>query len=126
MDSSKYTSFSKSQIRRLLKTHGSMLAFSRRGVNDFKEPTDTVETIEVIGLLHQSKGFISRISTEGSQTRTDPITQILVSYEDATKLKTDDCINIGGLSYRITGFNSFGSSGVASDISLEVYDDWAN
>lgn len=126
MDSFKYKSFSKSQIRRLLKTHGSMLTFSRRGVNDFKEPTDTVETIEVIGLLHQSQGFISRVSTEGSQTRTEPITQILVSHEDATKLKTDDCINIGNLSYKIIGFNSFGSSGVASDISLEVYDGWTN
>ena len=127
MDSRKYRAFLKAQIKRLLKTHGSMLTFTRKGVNEFREPSDElVETIEVLGLLHQTQGFISKTSTEGSQIRTEPTSMILVSGKDAARLKTGDFITLGKLSYRITGFNSLDDSEVYSDISLEVYDGWTD
>lgn len=127
MDSRKYRAFLKAQIKRLLKTHGSMLTFTRKGVNEFREPSDeVVETIEVLGLLHQTQGFISKTSTEGSQIRTEPVSMILVSSTDAARLKTGDSITIDKLSYKITGFSSLNHSEEYSDVSLEVYDGWVD
>ena len=127
MDSPKYKAFLKSRLERLLKTHGRVYAFSRKGVNEFREPSDAVEqTIEVLGFLHQTQGYISKTATEGSQIRTEPVTVILMSNESAALLKTGDCLSIGKFKYKVTGFNTLNESETYSDVSLEVYDGWTD
>lgn len=121
------TKFEAYKLRRELKRSGVSFEFKRPKLNDFKEPTDDLESIgQVVGLYHEQNFHVS-ITTGNSQSnttqaRTKKMPMILCMYEDVEplKLQVGDQVKIGSHTCRVVDIANMQEWGIIADISLEV------
>lgn len=112
--------FQKSKVRRLIVAQGQEFLFSRPGKNEFGEPTGTAETVSIKGVYHESIGYVTRTSSEGSRVRSKPSPMVLALWDDGSKVKLNDSLSLQGKKYKVIDVKDIGESKVAVDISLEV------
>lgn len=116
--------FGRELISRNIKTHGQTFTFLRDGKNRYGEPTGTkTEVTSVQGLFHQSRGFITKDTSDGTTSRTKPQPQILcLSGDDVKLIQQGDTLEYSGQLYTVTGVDDVNNLGIACDISLEMFD----
>ena len=112
--------FQRNKVKRLIISQGQEFSFNRPGKNEFGEPTGTAETVKIKGVYHESIGYVTRTSSEGSRVRSKPSPMILALWDDGSKVKLNDSLLLQGKEYKVVGVKDVGESKVVADISLEV------
>ena len=110
-------------VRRNILTHGTEFTFVHTSLNTFNEPTEGQTEIKVQGLFHQTRGYITRDTTDGTVSRTRPQPQVLTLVDDTSRsIQKDDYMLYCNQKYRVTGINDINNLGIALEISLERVD----
>lgn len=115
-----HPNFQKNKVERILLSQGQEFSFNRPGKNEFGEPTGTAETVRIKGVYHESIGYVTRTSSEGSRVRSKPSPMILTLWEEGSKIKLNDSLLLQGKEYKVVDVKDIGESKIAVDISLEV------
>lgn len=117
-------SFGVELVKRNILSHGTDFTFVRKALNEFNEPTENQTEITVHGLFHQTRGFITKTTTDGTVSRTKPQPQVLTLVDDTSKsIQKDDIMLYCNHKYLVVGINDINSLGIALEISLEMVDD---
>lgn len=116
--------FGITQISRAIKTHGQDFIFKRAELDINNEPTDRYNTVATIqGLFHQTRGYITKNTNDGTQSRSKPQPQILTLLSEGSKLLLlGDELEYNQKRYTVTGVDDINNLGIALDISLEEID----
>lgn len=116
--------FDISKVSRAIDTHGQNFVFTRSGKDDYGQPSHETTQIEIKGLFHQTRGYITKNTSDGTVSRSKPQPQImtLVTPNSSAILPKDKLVYCGK-TYTVTGVDDIGNLGVALDISLELIDD---
>lgn len=108
-------------VEREIARHGSTYTVKRNKVDKYGEPTQEVEEVTTLrGLFHISKGFITKNTSDGSQTKTKGQPMILALWEECETIQNGDFVVINGNTYKITDKNNIEEYNIIADISLEV------
>lgn len=117
-------SFGVELVKRNILTHGMDFTFVHKALNEFNEPTGDQTEITVHGLFHQTRGFITKNTSDGTVSRTRPQPQVLTLVDDTSKsIQKDDIMLYCNHTYSVVGINDINNLGVALEISLEMVDD---
>lgn len=108
-------------VEREITRNGSIYTVKRNKVDKYGEPTHEVEEVTTLrGLFHISKGFITKNTSGGSQTKTKGQPMILALWEECETIQNGDFVIINGNTYKITDKNNIEEYNMIADISLEV------
>lgn len=110
-------------IRRNILAHGQEFIFHRPALSTFNEPTTNETLITLQGLFHQTRGYITRNTTDGTVSRSQPQPMVLTLVNpDTQSLQINDYVLYCNQKYRVTGINDINNLGMALEISLELID----
>lgn len=118
--------FEVNKIRRTIKTMGAPYTFTRKTVNEYKEPTTGESPAGIIqGVYHEAYARTTIVRQDGSQLRSLPQPAILCLWDDynAAGLAVGDTVKIGRNLYELHGVVDVQKMGVAADIILKMVDD---
>ncbi len=108
-------------IEREITRNGSTYIVKRNKVDKYGEPTQEVEEVTTLrGLFHISKGFVTKNTSDGSQTKTKGQPMILALLEECATIQNGDFVVINSNTYKITDINNIKEYNIIADISLEV------
>lgn len=108
-------------IEREIIRNGSTYIVKRNKVDKYGEPTQEVEEVTTLrGLFHISKGFVTKNTSDGSQTKTKGQPMILALLEECATIQNGDFVVINSNTYKITDINNIEEYNIIADISLEV------
>ncbi len=108
-------------VEREIVRNGSTYTVKRNKVDKYGEPTQEVEEVTTLrGLFHISKGFITKNTSDGSQTKTKGQPMFLALWEECKTIQNGDFVVINGNTYKITDKNNLEEYNIIADISLEV------
>lgn len=108
-------------IEREIIRNGSTYIVKRNKVDKYGEPTQEVEEVTTLrGLFHISKGFVTKNTSDGSQTKTKGQPMILALLEECAIIQNGDFVVINSNTYKITDINNIEEYNIIADISLEV------
>lgn len=112
--------FQKSKVNRLILVNGKEFTFKRQKKNEFGEPIkDDFDEITVNAFFHESSGFVSRVGSDGSTTRSKPMPSLLCTFEEGSKLKKNDTMQYKGKEYIVVEAKDVNELGICFDVSLE-------
>ena len=115
------------KVQREIQMHGNEYQFYQLNKDKYGESTESAFYKATIrGLFHTSKGFISKITTDGNMTHTKGQTAILMCYEDSKQISNNDIVLIGENKYKVTEKNNIEMFDIVSDVSLELILDGNN
>lgn len=116
--------FEINKIKNEIKTHGNKYNIERYKTNEYGEPTNEryIVLSNISGLFHISKGYISDIQMEGTQTHSKGQPMLMVVYENnnVSKIYKNDIIQINDNIYKVIEKNDIQMFGIVCDISLEL------
>lgn len=108
-------------VEREITRNGSTYTVRRNKMDKYGEPTQEVEEVTALrGLFHISKGFVTKSTSDGSQTKTKGQPMILALFEECETIQNGDFVIINGNTYKITDINNIEEYNIIADISLEV------
>lgn len=107
------------KVVQAIKTHGSSFTFARPAVNEFGEPIDSDQRIEIHGIYHTTHSYVSTNGAQGSTTRSKRSPLILALIEDGAKLQTGDVLVYQNRKYTVTEIQNVSEMNICADISLE-------
>lgn len=108
-------------VEREITRNGSIYTVNRNKVDKYGEPAQEVEEITALrGLFHISKGFVTKNTSDGSQTKTKGQPMILALWKECETIQNGDVIVINGNTYKVTDKNNIEEYNIIVDISLEV------
>lgn len=113
-------SFEKHKLIRFIKSQGRTYTFTAPETNIFGEPTGQKKAVEVLGVYHETQGYVTNSATEGSNIKSKPESLIMCLVEDAVELVREMTVTIRGKDYRIVDLRDVNNLGLACDISLEL------
>lgn len=109
------------KVKREIKTHGRSYVVKRTVLNDYGEDTDKQEeVVEVQGLFHTEKGYITKSISDGSKTHSKGQSKLMVAYDDSVLIKNGDMIQINENIYKIIEKNNMQEFNIICDISMEL------
>lgn len=111
--------FQLNKVRRLINTQGKNFQFKRRGTNEFGEPNGQTESVNIVGVYHETTSFLSKSATEATTIRQKPSPMILCLWEDAQKILHTDELSFNGKSYKVGEIKNISEANIVGDISLE-------
>lgn len=111
--------FQLNKVRRLINTQGKNFQFKRRGTNEFGEPNGQTESVDIVGVYHETTSFLSKSATEATTIRQKPSPMILCLWEDAQKILHTDELSFNGKSYKVGEVKNISEANIVGDISLE-------
>ena len=114
------TSFERHKLIRFIRSQGRTYTFTSQGTNPFGEPTGQGKTIEVLGVYHETQGYVTNSATDGSNIKSKPDSLIMCLVEDTVELVREMTVTISGKEYKIVDLRDVNNLGVACDISLEL------
>lgn len=114
------SSFEKHKLLRFIKSQGRSYTFIGLGKNQFGEPTGKNKTVEIDGVYHESQGYVTSTTTDGSNIKSKPSSLIMCLKEDSLSLERDMSTTIQDKEYKIVDLRDVNNFGVACDISLEL------
>ena len=117
------------QIERIsqnIKHHGTEFTFKSFKLDEFNEPTKDYDEIQIKGLFHQSKSYVSSQTTNGTISRSKPKPMILTLIDEiSSSIQMNDIVKYHGNTYKVIESNDLNNLGIALDISLEMIDNGA-
>ena len=111
--------FQLNKVRRLINTQGQLFKFKRQGTNEFGEPNGQTESVNIVGVYHETTSFLSKTVTEATTVRRKPSPMILCLWEDAQKILHTDEISFNGKTYKVGEIKNISEANIVGDISLE-------
>lgn len=111
------------KVKREICLHGTRYEFKRDILDEYKEPTGEKKVITTCGLFHITKDYIQFVTanSDGSnKVRGKGQPMVLVCYEDAKYIKSEDVVKINGRNYKINHVNNIQEMNIVADISLEL------
>lgn len=111
--------FQLNKVRRLINTQGKNFQFKRRGTNEFGEPNGQTESVNIVGVYHETTSFLSKSATEATTIRQKPSPMILCLWEDAQKILHTDELSFNGKNYKVGEVKNISEANIVGDISLE-------
>lgn len=111
--------FQLNKVRRLINTQGKNFQFKRRGTNEFGEPNGQTESVDIVGVYHETTSFLSKSATEATTIRQKPSPMILCLWKDAQKILHTDELSFNGKSYKVGEVKNISEANIVGDISLE-------
>lgn len=111
--------FQLNKVRRLINTQGKNFQFKRRGTNEFGEPNGQTESVNIVGVYHETTSFLSKSATEATTIRQKASPMILCLWEDAQKILHTDELSFNGKSYKVGEVKNISEANIVGDISLE-------
>lgn len=111
--------FQLNKVRRLINTQGKNFQFKRRGTNEFGEPNGQTESVDIVGVYHETTSFLSKSATEATTIRQKPSPMILCLWEDAQKILHTDELSFNGKNYKVGEVKNISEANIVGDISLE-------
>lgn len=112
-------SFQLNKVRRLINTQGAQFSFQRQETNEFGEPNGQTESVDIVGVYHETTSFLSKTSTESTTIRQKPSPMILCLWEDAQKILHTDELSFNGKTYKVGEVKNISEANIVGDISLE-------
>lgn len=112
-------SFQLNKVRRLINTQGRVFTFVRQRTNEFGEPNGQTESIDILGVYHETTSFLSKSATESTTIRQKSSPMILCLWEDAKEILHTDELQFNGKSYKLGEVKNLSESNIVADISLE-------
>lgn len=112
-------SFQLNKVRRLINTQGRVFTFVRQRTNEFGEPNGQTESIDILGVYHETTSFLSKSATESTTIRQKSSPMILCLWEDSQKILHTDELQFNGKSYKLGEVKNLSESNIVVDISLE-------
>lgn len=114
-------SFDIAKVTRALRTHGCKFTFLQPVLDQFNEPTQETKHLEILGLFHQTRGWISISTSDGTAIQSKPQPQILTPINDSSnQISQGDTLKYCGKLYKVSGIDNIGNLNIAYDISLEL------
>lgn len=107
------------KVKREICLHGTKYEFKRDILDEYKEPTGEKKIITTCGLFHITKDYVQFVTSE-SKVRSKGQPMMLVCYEDAKYIKSEDVVNINGRIYKVNHVNNIQEMNIVADISLEL------
>lgn len=111
--------FQLNKVRRLIHTQGKTVSFKRQGTNDFGEPNGQTESVDIVGVYHETTSFLSKTATGATTIRQKSSPMILCLWEDAQKILHTDEISFNGKTYKVGEVKNLSEANIVGDISLE-------
>lgn len=111
------------KVKREICLHGKIYEFKRDILDEYKEPTGEKKVITTCGLFHITKDYVQFITanSDGSnKVRSKGQPMMLVCYEDAKYLKSEDVVKINCKKYKVNHVNNIQEMNIVADISLEL------
>lgn len=121
----KISHFDRRKIERFIQTYGTEFVFERPIKNDYGEPTEEKDEIFVVGVFHQTSGYVTKTLSDGTIKRTKPQPQILVPgelNELSKRVRIGDQLEYCSKHFEVVDMVDFNNLGIACDISLELVD----
>lgn len=119
-----YPRFQLNKIRRLIKTQGQDLVFTRYAEDEFHEPTAESVSRTVKGVYHETtEGHLSKTTSESATLRQKVSPMFLCLWEEAQHLLHTDQTEINGKQYRVNEIRNIGEANIVADVSLEEIQD---
>lgn len=110
-------------VKRNILAHGQEFVFHRPELSQFKEPTSNETPITIQGLFHQTRGYITRNTTDGTVSRSQPQPMVLTLVDTTSQtIQINDYMLYCNKKYLVTGINDINNLGIALEISLELID----
>lgn len=121
----KQVRFEQAKIQRLLKTNGEYFEFKRNRLDKFKQQINETEkeTYNILGVYHETQGYVSMQINEASMTRAKKQPMVLTTFEEAKEINLSDILKYNGKRYKVINVRDVLENGVFADISMEVVDD---
>lgn len=111
--------FQLNKVRRLIKTQGQVFTIEIHEKNNFGEPTGKPKLCEILGVFHETTGYMSKTTSEASTLRKKPSPMVLTLWESIGELQHTNLIKFNDKSYRVTEIKNLGEANLIADISLE-------
>lgn len=111
--------FQLNKVRRLINTQGKNFQFKRRGTNEFGEPNGQTESVNIVGVYHETTSFLSKSATEATTIRQKASPMVLCLWEDAQRILHTDELSFNGKSYKVGEVKNISEANIVGDISLE-------
>ena len=110
------------KVLREIQIHGTEYTFFRKKVDKYGEPTkeEPKQVVEVQGLFHVSKGYITQNIQDGTKTHSKGQPMLMVAYKNTREIQTDDFFVISGNTYKVVEKNNIQEYNIVTDISLEL------
>lgn len=107
------------QVKKAIKVHGESYSFIKADFNEFNEPEEGTQVIEIKGLWHTSNSFIQQTVSEATKINSKQQPQLLCEYKEAKELNTEVTLKIEDSVYKVIEVIDVGNFGVIGDICLE-------
>lgn len=111
--------FQLNKVRRLINTQGKPFKFTRQGTNEFGEPNGQTESVDIVGVYHETTSFLSKSATEATTIRQKSSPMILCLWEDAQRVLHTDELSFNEKSYKVGEVKNISEANIVGDISLE-------
>lgn len=107
------------QVNRAIIVQGETYLFTQSSYNEFGEPEEGTQVIEIKGLWHTSNSFIQQTVSEATKINSKQQPQLLCEYKEAKELNAGATIKIEDSVYKVIEVIDIGNFGVIGDICLE-------
>lgn len=108
------------RIKYRINMSGKEYVFNRQSTDKYGQPTDKMDVVCVVKCVyHEANGYIQVSASDATVIRSKKSPMLLCAYDDATKLRQGDLVEIEGCQYKICGILNIQNYSVAADISLE-------
>lgn len=115
------------KVAREIQVHGDSYTLYKNKTDKYGETTNEVEEIlQISGLFHISKGFVTQNTSDGTRTKTKGQPMLFVKYEDAEQIENGMFLIINNNKYKIIDKNNIQEYNLVVDISLELVLDGRN
>lgn len=108
------------KILRFIKREGQPYFFTGYGTNEFKESTVPLPPIKILGVYHETQGYVSENGTNGSTIKGKPRSLLMCSMEDSKRLSRGMTVEIDKKVYKIVDLRNVNNLNLVCDISLEL------
>lgn len=112
--------FLEHKVKRAIARLGREFTFKVMGVDEYKQPKETEETVTFNGLYHELNSFVSLQNKDAASVQRKKSPMILALSKDIKSLKQGDVTEINGVIYRVNGILDIQNYGVVCDISLDM------
>lgn len=101
--------------------HGETYHINELVCDEHGKPTGEQKSIvDVRGLFHTSKGYITENISDGTKTHSKGQPLLLLKYEDSESIQNGHILEIGSNRYKVIEKNNIQMYNIVCDISLEL------
>lgn len=113
--------FLQHKVERAIKCKGSNFIFTVPQLDEYNQPAEEGETVEITGVYHELNSFISLTTGDAASVQRKKSPMILTLFnENVKKLVKDSKVIINNVEYKVTGVLDVQNYGLVADISLEM------